>query len=94
MSRAVHSSGTVPPLESQAPSDHRVVHVTFDLPRREAFEWVSYSYSYFTEEAQAVFGRWIVMHQWMEVITEQGSNAKAAAYQKTIDWAMNEFFPL
>ena len=30
----------------------------------------------------------------MDVVTEEGSEAKAAAYQATIDWAMDKFFPL
>ena len=97
MSRAVIESGTVPPLETEADdaarSDHLVAYVTVDLPRRDAFEWISYTYRHFTEEAKAIFGRWIIMHDWASVVQAEGSEAKARAYQADIDWAMDNFFP-
>ena len=57
MSRSVKSAGTVPPLETDhSKSDHLVAYVTLELPRKESFEWVTFSYRFFTEEARAEFG--------------------------------------
>ena len=99
MSRSVEEAGTVPPLDAgggldAAKSDHRIVYATTKLQRREEFEWLTYSYRHFTDEAQAEFGSWIVMHDWTEVVLAEGSNNKAAAYQRAIDWAMDNFFPM
>ena len=35
----------------------------------------------------------MVLHDWDEVLEAQGSNAKAAAYQKYLEAAMDVFFP-
>ena len=75
-------------------SDHLVAYLTLDLPRRESFEWVTYSYRFFTEEAREEFGQWMVTHDWSEVWEAVGSDAKAEAYQAKMDWAMDAFFPL
>lgn len=68
--------------------------VKIELERREVYEWVSYTYRHSTEEAQADFGSWIILHNWGSVFNARGSNAKAAAYQRDMDWAMDHFFPL
>ena len=95
MARSVQTSGTLPPLEAESSeSDHRIAHFTARLPRQESYEWVTYSYRHFTEEAQAEFGQWLVLEHWTEVFCAVGSDAKAAAYQKKIDGAMDIFFPL
>ena len=98
MGRSVTHSGTVPPLETEATvaaqSDHKVAYMTATLPRREAFEWITYTYRHFDDQAKAKFRDWLIMHDWSEVITVAGSNAKANAYQATLGKAMDEFFPL
>ena len=95
LSRSVTECGTVPPLESSnTESDHRIGFVTFKSPRRECFEWVTYSYRHYTEEACRDFGSWIAAHDWSGVWGAVGSDAKAGAYQADIDSAMNTFFPL
>ena len=95
MSRSVQTSGTVPPLEAESSeSDHRVSYASFDLPRREAFEWITYSYRHYTEEACRDFGSWIVAHDWSDVWGAVGSDAKALAYQADIDAALDAFFPM
>ena len=95
MTRGMVSSGTVPPLETDhSLSDHRIVHMTTELPRREAFEWTTYSYRHFTEEAQADFGHWIITKDWSDVLLATGSNDKARLYQAHVDAAMDKFFPL
>ena len=33
------------------------------------------------------------MHDWQEVVSEEGSNAKANAYQSTMTTALDAFFP-
>ena len=68
--------------------------MTARMHRRESYEWVTYTYRQYSDEARDTFGEWIIMHDWMEVVTAEGSNAMAEAYQKTIDEAMDRFFPL
>ena len=96
MTRGVTESGTVPPLETESDekSDHRIAYVTTKLPRREEFEWVTYTYRHFTQEAEADFGSWVVMHDWSSVLQAVGSDNKAAAFQSDLDLAMDVFFPL
>ena len=95
MRRSVVSSGTVPPLKTEhSTSNHRIVHVTYELWRQETFEWLSYSYRSCTEEARDDFGRWIVQQRWDEVLNAVGSDNKADALQETLDAAMDTFFPL
>ena len=101
MTSGMSASGTVPPLETapegdgpSSRSDHLVTYMTTKLPRREAFEWVTYTYRQYSDEARDAFGGWVVLHDWMEVITAEGSHEKAVAYQATIDSAMDRFFPL
>ena len=65
-----------------------------ELPRRETFEWISYSYRHFTEEAQAEFGLWVVTNDWSDVFLAPDSHSKALAYQCHVDRAMDRFFPL
>ena len=96
MSRGITEAGTVPPLQTvdQTESDHRIAYIRTTLPRIESFEWVSYSYRHYTEEAEQQFGQWIVTHDWVDVVLAEGSNAKAEVFQAQIDAAMDSFFPL
>ena len=41
-----------------------------------------------------MFKKWIVQHRWDEVVRESTSNGMAEAYQATITWAVESFFPL
>ena len=86
-----------PPLESDdgdKKSDHLVVLANSSLPRREKYEVLSYSYHYYTEESAEEFMKWVVLHDWKEVLSETGSNNKANAYQSTITSAVNAHFQL
>lgn len=65
-----------------------------NLPRREAYEWITYSYRHQTEEASKEFGSWLVLNDWTEVLEAEGSEAKAAAFHRHVDLAMDTFFPL
>ena len=96
MTRSVKESGALEPLEteSEIPSDHRVAFCRLSLPRVEAFTWESYTYRHFNKESVDKFKEWLVMHDWPEVLTEEGSTRKAEAYQATITWALQTFFPL
>ena len=95
MTRGMTSSGTVPPLETDSSqSDHSILYMSTELPRQESFEWITYSYRHFNDEAQEEFGRWIITHDWSDVFLAQSSNDKAKAYQSHIDSAMERFFPL
>lgn len=75
-------------------SDHRISYASFELPRRESFEWITYTYRHFTEEAREDFGQWVICNDWADVWGAEGSDAKAEAYQAHIDHAMDTFFPL
>ena len=96
MGLSIKSTGTVPPLdadEGHTASDHRVAFFRSDLPRREAFEWITYSYRLCTEEAKKDFGTWVVMQDWSEVLAAEGSDAKVRAYQDSNVTALDTFFP-
>ena len=85
MGRAVSEAGTVPPLESESTkSDHLISYVSIDLPRREAYEWVTYSYRHCTDEAKGDFAEWIIMNDWSDVYLAEGADAKARKFQEHI----------
>ena len=95
VARRVSEAGTVPPLEAEnSTSDHGVAYVRAAVPRVESFEWVSYSYRHFTEEAQEAFNGWIVLQDWSPVYAAGGSNKKARAYQNIINEGLDKFFPI
>ena len=84
------------PLETEdsRPSDHRVAFCKFKVQRKEAFRWETYTYRHHSSEAEEAFKNWIVMHDWAAVYNAVGSNAKTNAYQDTLTWAIDCFFPL
>ena len=96
MHRGISASGMVPPLQTTgedgriARSNHMVTYMKTKVRRRETFEWLTYTYRHYTDEARDAFGSRVVLHDWMEVDSGEGR----VAYQKTIDWAMDKFFPL
>ena len=98
--RSVTESGTWAPLETDGDdsevvaSDHRVAFACLALERVESFVWREYSYRQYTEEAVKNFREWIVMYEWSPVLEAVGSNNKALAYQRILQWAVDEFFPL
>ena len=98
MGRRVVGSGMWAPLETDgdevARSDHRVAYCEVGIERREAFVWEEYKYRQYTDEAEKNFKAWVVMHEWREVLDAVGSNNKAESYQRTLQWAVDEFFPL
>ena len=75
-------------------SDHKIVYVTVKMPRIEAFTWESYTYSHYNNESVEDFKKWIVFHEWGEVLASATSDSKVNAYQKTITEAIERFFPL
>ena len=97
--RAISESGTVPPLEPEpghqgAKSDHRIAFLRANLPRTRPFEWVTYQYRYFNDQAVGEFGQWLAGMDWREVLNAEGSNAKANLYQEEVTRAMEAVFPL
>ena len=95
----VHDKGTLPALapdlpDAGAPSDHLVTFAKFEIPRIRTFKWLSYSYRYLNEESTERFKTWVVMHDWAEVLAAEGSQAKALAYQRAINMAVETCFPL
>ena len=96
MSRSLTSYGTFAPLETEDSrrSDHRGAYCTVTLKRKEAFQWESYSYQHRSAKAEEDFKAWIVMHDWNEVITAEGSNRITNKHQNTLSWAIEMFFPL
>ena len=97
VSRSVNSAGTLEPLETDdgsRHSDHRVAYCRAELARLRTFVWQTYSYRHFNEESVKKFKEWVVFHEWKSVHEAEGSNAKTKAYQDTICWALETFFPL
>ena len=83
--RSIKESGTVPPLEPEPGtqgtcSDHRVAFIKACLPRVRTFEWVTYQYRYYNEEAVLRFGEWLACRDWVDVRDAVGSNKKAELY--------------
>ena len=52
-----------------------------------------YTYRLYSDEGEKEFSKWVVNHDWGEVLDVVGSNEKAMAYQRHIDAAMDAFFP-
>ena len=76
------------------PSDNWVGVVEVVLPRVQAFRWMKHSYRYYNEESVERFKNWVVLHDWKEVLSTEGSQNKAVAYQGLVDRAIADFFPL
>ena len=96
LSRSVEEAGTLAPLETEdgRASDHRIAYIKFKFVRQRTFKWETYSYRRYTAEAEESFKSWIVFHDWAEVYNAVGSVAKTEAYQSTLSWAVENFFPL
>ena len=65
MHGGMEESETVPPLETEsedeaAKSDHLIMYMRTSFPRREAYEWPTYSYRLMSDDSVADFGEWIV----------------------------------
>ena len=71
-----------------------MVSIESVLPRTEAYELLTYSFRYYTEESAEVFTRWAVGQDWSLVLEAEGSNAKAAAYQSLVEGAIASSFKL
>ena len=95
MSRSIEAAGTLDPLESEdgASSDHRTAYCTMMMKRIQTFVWQKFTYRHFNEDSVKAFKEWVVFHEWGEVLEAEGSNRKAEAYQKTINEALDRFFP-
>ena len=63
-SENISESGVIDPLENDldggTPSDHGVIFCSVDLPRFQAFEWVTFSYMKQTEKGNNQFKSWIL----------------------------------
>ena len=97
--RAVTESGTVPPLEpepgfSGTRSDHRIAFAKANMPRNRTFEWVTYQYRFYNQEAVKDFGTWLAGKDWADVAATTGSNQKAEVYQREVIAALESYFPL
>ena len=89
-------AGTLAPLESSdftRASDHLVAFVEANLPRKEAYELLHYTYRLYTEQGAEDFINWATLHDWSKILVATGSNEKARLYQAHIDSAMDVHFP-
>ena len=90
--------GTLNPLQTDdvqaKESDHRVFFMTTSIRRQDRYKWLKYSYRYNNEESSKKFGEWLVRKDWAELVQTPTSNAKAEMYQREINWAIENFFPL
>jgi hypothetical protein len=96
--KLVKTCGSLAPLQPNedrvgSDSDHRVVFAKAALPTKEKGQWLSYSSRKFTKKKAEKFKEWLVNKDWKDLLEADGSNRKADIYQKSMEWAMNEFFP-
>ena len=68
--------------------------MTGSIRRQERYKWLSYSYRYNNPESAAKFGEWLIAKDWSELVQTPTSEAKAELYQKELNWAIENFFPL
>ena len=80
--------------DSTKKSNHRISYCRAEMARLKACEWQTYTYRHFNEASVELFKEWVALHNWQEVLQEEGSNNKANAYQATISGALEKFFPL
>ena len=67
ISEHIVTATVLPPLESDdsmRTSDHLVALVEADLPRKEAYELLRYTYRLYTDDGADLFLKWIVNHHW------------------------------
>ena len=90
----------LPPLDVEneagdtvAASDHKVQFIASVLERRKPVEWEKYTYRPYNETAAVAFTEEIKRVSWEQVLTANGSEAKAEAFQTIIDDLMDHFFP-
>ena len=55
---------------------------------------MKYQYRYYNDDSVQKFQDWIVAQNWEEVASASGSNSKTEIYQKMVDAAIQECFPL
>ena len=87
----------MPPLEtddSEKKSDHRIAYVQTELKRARAFEWIKYSYCYYSQEGEKEFGDWLVNHRWQGALDAESSNYKTNLYQSQLQEAIDRCFPI
>jgi hypothetical protein len=95
----IHDTGTLEPLQPNipdqgAPSDHRVAYFHATIEGRPHNPWHTHFHRPYTEAGAMAFEKWVVGQKWEEVLAARGSNKKAEAYQKLVEKALEECFPL
>ena len=97
-SENISESGVIDPLENDldggTPSDHGVVFCSVNLPRFQAYEWITFSYMKQTEKGNDLFKNWILDQDWSSFFEAEGSNNKAEAYQALINSSLSSCFPI
>ena len=71
-----------------------MAYARYELPKVQAFKWLSYSYRYYNDESVQKFQEWVVPQEWLPVINASGSQEKAVQYQKLVNGAIESCFPL
>ena len=62
----VQEAGVVGPLQADGDdghvrsSNHNIIDVTAEIPRKERYKWLSYSYQFNNKESAEKFVKWIV----------------------------------
>ena len=92
----VQVAGTVPPLEtdrcpesSPKKSDHRISFIQSLVNKVHAYKMLSYTYRYYSPEAEAEFGKWLTQMEWDDLLTVEGN-----IYQREMQGALGRYFPL
>lgn len=65
-----------------------------ELPKNRTFEWVSYQYRYYNQEAGREFGKWLAGKDWADVVQATGSKREDELYQEEVMGAMERCFSL
>ena len=90
------------PLEADLPgedgvvptSDHLVQLVEATFPRKHPIKWEKFTYRPYKEDSAGAFASALRDQDWSTVVSADGSNSKARAFQMIIDDHMDHFFPL
>ena len=90
----VKQTFTVSPLESDdsVQSDHRIVVVRADLPRRDTFKKTSFTFRPYTKAGEHKFGSLLLSTDWSQIMTEDPSSA-VATFDKILSDYTDMCFP-
>ena len=96
----IEEGGCLPPLQTEQvagqirKSDHNVQYLISRLPRKEPVRWESFIHRPYTAAAEAGFLEDIARQDWSELLSREGSNAKADMLHFILNDLLDKYFPL